>query len=337
MSDWLLGALCATSALMLLVLAAREPVRRFFGARVAYGLWLIPAARLLLPSLPASVPAAIRGPIFPKVEGLEPSHLISPLVPVGLWAVGAMALFAIQMIKFRRQRSAILATAEEIGNGERIRIVKSSGVRSPVAFGIVDRVVAVPADFDARYTEDERRLVLDHELAHHRSGDLIANSVAFVLLCLQWFNPIAWIAHSAFRFDQEAACDARVIDRIDGTKRADYGRAIAKASAGCTLLFAHALDTRGTVQRRLKYMLRRPTAGQLLTGRLSILAMVAVALPLTASHARAQQDRIQPVRSNGGPASRFSIVPARVAAANVQPKTQGAVWNEGTRSQSLKK
>jgi len=322
MSDWLLGALCATSALMLLVLAAREPVRRFFGARVAYGLWLIPAARLLMPSLPDSVPAVIRGPVIPKVQGLEPSHLISPLVPVGLWLVGAVALFVIQMIKFLRQRSAILATAEEIGNGERIRIVKSSGVRAPVAFGIVNRVVAVPADFDARYSEDERRLVLDHELAHHRSGDLIANCVAFVVLCVQWFNPLAWIAHSAFRFDQEAACDARVLENIDGANRAVYGRAIAKTSAVCTLLFANALDTRGTLQRRLKYMLRPSSTKQRLTGRLSILMMVALALPLTASHARAQQVQMQTGRDDVGRADPFPIVPAQVEAASVQPKTR---------------
>jgi beta-lactamase regulating signal transducer with metallopeptidase domain len=329
MSDWLLGALCATSALMLLVLAAREPVRRFFGARVAYGLWLIPAARLLMPSLPESVPAAIRGPIFPKVHGFEPEHLISPLVPVGLWLVGAVALFAIQMIKFLRQRSAILATAEDIGDGEGIRIVKSSGVRGPVAFGLINRIVAVPVDFDARFSEDERRLALDHELYHHRSGDLIANCVAFVLLCLQWFNPLAWIAHSAFRFDQEAACDARVLDNIDLSKRADYGRAIAKASAQCTLLFANALDTRGMLQRRLKYMLRRSSASQRLTGRLSILATVAVALPLTASHARAQQVQIQTGRENVGRADRLPVGPAQVSAASVQPTTQKPAWARG--------
>ena len=45
MTDWLLGTLLATSGLIVLVLLLREPVRRHFGPRVAYGLWLIPAAR----------------------------------------------------------------------------------------------------------------------------------------------------------------------------------------------------------------------------------------------------------------------------------------------------
>ena len=109
-------------------------------------------------------------------------------------------------------------------------------------------MIAVPADFDRLYAEHERRLALEHELAHHRSGDLIANLFAFVLLCLQWFNPLAWVAHAAFRFDQEAACDARVLDKAKAQDRADYGRAIAKAASGRALLFASALDRRNTLK-----------------------------------------------------------------------------------------
>ena len=55
MTEWLTGTLVATSALILLVLLVREPVRRTFGARVAYGLWLIPAARLLMPTLTQTI------------------------------------------------------------------------------------------------------------------------------------------------------------------------------------------------------------------------------------------------------------------------------------------
>ena len=59
MTDWLLGTLLATSGLIVLVLLIREPVRRHFGARVAYGLWLIPAARLLMPTLTQTVERSV--------------------------------------------------------------------------------------------------------------------------------------------------------------------------------------------------------------------------------------------------------------------------------------
>lgn len=54
MIAWAMEALIASSLLMLLVLVLRAPVRRVFGAGVAYALWLLPVARLLLPPLPGA-------------------------------------------------------------------------------------------------------------------------------------------------------------------------------------------------------------------------------------------------------------------------------------------
>src|SRR4030095_6709307 len=158
----------------------------------------------------------------------------------------------------------------------------------------------------------ERRLALEHELAHHRSGDLVANFIAFVLLCLQWFNPLAWVAHAAFRFDQEAACDARVLDKAKADDRADYGRAIAQAASGRALLFASALDRRNTLHRRLKSMLTNPSAGRRFAGRLTVVAAVALALPLTATRAIEYVDKVVPAAPTAVPATP-AAAPAPVA------------------------
>jgi len=303
-TDWLLGTLLATSGLIVLVLLIREPVRRHFGARVAYGLWLLPVARLLMPTITHTVERPVTMTVSPRLMisqvSVEPMLLSNvappeaslidqmggwPTILVVLWIGVALGLFAARMNAFRRERSAILAGASQLGRIGSIRLVRSSEVSGPLAFGIFDRVIAVPAEFERLYDDYERRLALEHELAHHRSGDLIVNLFAFVLLCLQWFNPLAWVAHAAFRFDQEAACDARVLDKVNGHDRADYGRAIAKAASGRALLFASALDRRNTLHRRLKSMLSNPTAGRRLTGRLMVVLAVAVALPLTATRA----------------------------------------------------
>ena len=85
MTEWLTGTLVATSALILLVLLVREPVRRTFGARVAYGLWLIPAARLLMPTLTQTIerpmgPAVTPG-MFTGQASAEPLLLSSVALP----------------------------------------------------------------------------------------------------------------------------------------------------------------------------------------------------------------------------------------------------------------
>jgi len=303
-TDWLLGTLLATSALMVAVLLIREPIRRHFGARVAYGLWLIPAARLLMPTLTQTIERPVTMPVTPRLLTsqimAEPMLLSSvaapetslidqfggwPTVLLTLWLGVAAGLFAARILAFRRDRAVIMEGSTDLDWIGSILIVQSPDVRGPLAFGIFDRVIALPADFFDSYAPHERGLALEHELSHHRSGDLVANFFAFVLLCLQWFNPLAWVAHAAFRFDQEAACDARVLDKAKAHDRADYGRAIAKAASGRALLFASALDRRNTLHRRLKSMLTNPTAGRRMTGRLMVLATVAVALPLTATRA----------------------------------------------------
>ena len=304
MSDWLLDTLLATSALTVLVLLVREPVRKQFGSRVTYALWLIPAARLFMPTLTHTVQRMVPAPapFRPLAQPLVDEHLwmarLAPTDPslpdrlsgwptilIAAWLVVAVALFVSRIVAYRRDRRAILACSIEDGRIGRVRVIRSAEVASPLALGILDPVIALPRDFESLYAPRERRLVLEHELAHHRSGDLVANLFAFVLLCLQWFNPLAWVAHAAFRFDQEAACDARVLDKVTADDRADYGRAIAKAASGRALLFASALDRRNTLKRRLHSMLKSSNPAQRLAGRLLVATAIAVALPLTASRA----------------------------------------------------
>ena len=337
MTDWLLGTLLATSGLIVLVLLLREPVRRHFGARVAYGLWLIPAARLLMPTLTQTVERPVSVDFGPRMmtsqvvaepmlmSGVAERPLIEqiggwPTVLLVLWLGVAIGLFAARILAFRNERNAILRDSTDLGRIGSIRLVRSGEVSGPLAFGILDRVIAVPADFDRLYAERERRLALEHEIAHHRSGDLIVNLVAFGLLCLHWFNPLAWAAHAAFRFDQEAACDARVLDKSGSVDRSEYGRAIAKAASGRALLFASALDSRTTLHRRLKSMLSNPTSGRRLTGRMALLTAIAVALPLTATRAIHYVDIPVPTAPDAAPAKMpVPVLPVPAAAAVTQP------------------
>ena len=338
MTGWLLGTLLATSLLIVLVLLVREPVRQRFGSRVAYGLWLIPAARLLMPTLTQTVERTVpvAAPMQPLIQPVaDEPLLLTNVTPTGpslleqaggwptvlmvAWLAVALGFFLSRMFAFHRDRRAILADSRELGAVGSIRIVQSREVSSPIAFGIFDRVIAVPMNFERLYDERERALALDHELAHHRSGDLVANFFAFVLLCLQWFNPLAWVAHAAFRFDQEAACDARVLDKAKARDRADYGRAIAKAASGRALLFASALDRRNTLTRRLSSMLYNTTAGKRTAGKLMILAAVAVALPLTATRAIDYVDISPPEPPAAPKAPAAPVVPALLAVQPVAP------------------
>jgi bla regulator protein BlaR1 len=342
MTDWLLDTLIATSALMVLALLLREPVRRRFGSRVAYALWLLPAARMLMPTLTTTVERTVPAPVVtpamisPAVS-LEPRLLASvathpqtlveamggwPTILLTLWLGIAAGLFLNRIIAFRRERRLILDQSVQLARLGTVRLVRSRAVTGPLAFGLIDRVVAVPHDFDRRFDDRERCLALDHELAHHRSGDLIANQFAFVLLCLQWFNPLAWASYAAFRFDQEAACDARVLDKAAPHDRADYGRAIAKAASGRALLFSAALDRPTMLHRRLKSMLNPTQRGRRIAGTAMVVAAIAIVLPLTATRAIDYVDVLaapKPVVPAVAPIAPVPVVAAQAPAAPISP------------------
>ena len=305
MIDWLTDTLLATTLLMALVLVIREPVRRQFGPAVAYGLWLLPALRMLMPPLTetvervvpaAALPLAVRSvTVLPAADpGLVDRFGGWPTLAVAAWLLGAAIMFAGGILIYRWQRREVLRDAVQLAKLGTIRIVRSPAVSGPMAFGMLDRVIALPIDFEDRFDPDERRLAFDHELSHHQSGDLAVSHIAFALLCLQWFNPIAWLSHAAFRFDQEAACDARVLDKANDGNRAIYAQAITKAASGRALLFAGALDRPRTLHRRLASMLKSPSSGRRIAGKAMIAVTAAAALPLTASHATEYVDVAAP-------------------------------------------
>ncbi len=75
MISWAIEALIASTILMLVVLALRAPVRREFGANVAYLLWVLPAARLLLPPMPGDWQWSRL--FSPMVDRLAATHVVA--------------------------------------------------------------------------------------------------------------------------------------------------------------------------------------------------------------------------------------------------------------------
>jgi beta-lactamase regulating signal transducer with metallopeptidase domain len=305
MGAWLFDTFVVTSMLMLLALLVRRPVARHFGPSVAYALWLIPATRVLMPSLegaPAptlesgtALPDTVRdailaGIVTPENTASATSQMASTpsvdyaVLGLTLWLGGATLFFIIQMIRYASMRDELLSEATEIANINGVSVVASDQVAGPLAFGLFKRYIAVPQDFTKSYSAEERELAIAHEMAHHRSGDLFANLAAFILLCLSWFNPVAWLSWSAFRIDQEAACDARVLAGKDTQDRVIYGRVLARTAFDGVPAFATALNSPKTIIERLRRLnMKNASTKRRLFGKIGIIAAAALVLPLTAT------------------------------------------------------
>ncbi|WP_120717775.1 M56 family metallopeptidase [Tsuneonella amylolytica] len=310
---WLVDTLVWTGAFIALALLARRPVARHFGARAAYALWALPLVRLVLPpiELPASFAPLVKPlPMAPVAPALEVSYVAStgvieapaaivpsvesiwPTILFAIWLGGAAIYLVTRLAAYFRLRDTLLASARTVGEAGTVRFVETPATLSPIAFGVIDRVVALPPGFMASPDRAARDLALAHELAHHRAGDLAANFAALPLFALHWFNPLSWLGWRAMRRDQEAACDARVIANRGRAERATYASVIARAATtaprggfqpslaapmACPVLGDASIVDRLRTLTMTDPTIRRRRAGMLLIGA------AALALPLTAS------------------------------------------------------
>ena len=149
------------------------------------------------------------------------------LLGLTIWLVGAAVFLTKRYALYFAMRRELMRGSAVVGVRGRVRLIESPATASPVAFGVFDKVIALPEGFMAQTEETRRDLALEHELAHHRARDLLANAIVQPLFALHWFNPLGWVGWRAMRRDQEAACDARVVERCDARLRETYASTIA--------------------------------------------------------------------------------------------------------------
>ena len=297
MIAWAVDTMIAVSLLMLVVLACRGVVARWFGARWAYALWLLPALRLILPPLPFDLPSLLPNAAFiPAAAGMAapspPSGGPGQWVPLilALWAGGAAIFGFSQFLSYhsllRRLGAGRPAHPARFGG---IPVLESDAVEGPMAIGVLSPRIFVPPLFDYRYSAAEQRLALRHELIHHRRGDLWWNLVALFVLALSWFNPIAYAAFRAFRMDQELSCDEAIATRAPDRRR-DYAAAIVKSASRPGLVAACPLGPADQLKRRLKMMKQhRAGRGRSIGGAAVVGVLLAGGLGGTASAAEEPQ------------------------------------------------
>lgn len=311
--SWLVDTLIATGALIALVLVLRRPVSQIFGPAMAYALWALPLLRLITPPLvlpapevapPAVVAANDLVLTGPSVAPAEQAFSLAALEPVllGLWLAGTLAYLGWRAAGYIRLRRELLTDARPVGTVGDVRLIESPQVITPLAFGIRDKVVALPVGFMTQPDRTARDLAIVHELEHHRGRDLAVNLAMQPLLAAHWFNPLAWLAWRALRRDQEAACDARVVAGRDGRTRAAYGALIADYARAPRVSLAASLACPVVGEASVVYRLRsltmsEPTPLRRNLGRL-LLAGGALALPLTASISYAAADAPKPAGSD---------------------------------------
>lgn len=138
-----------------------------------------------------------------------------------LWFLGAYLGLRRTLKRARRPEPERLAQLEGVcaryGLKAPARIVVCPAAESAFVCGPLRPVLVLPEG----ETDDK---VLLHELLHLKYGDVWAGVGMCVLRCLHWCNPFLWYCWDWAQNDCEALCDQRVLERLEGEERREYGK-----------------------------------------------------------------------------------------------------------------
>jgi TonB family protein len=233
------------------------------------------------------------------------------LIPF-VWAGGAalalahMAAAWVVMWRLRRTAQPIddaplfPALTRALGIQRKVALLEVPNGGMPLSCGVLHPAIFLPADA-REWSEDRRRVVLLHELAHIRRGDLATQLVARAAVSVFWWNPLAWIAWREFVKERERAADDLVLTTGEpATEYASHLLEIARSMRAVPVLAsaAVAMARRSQLEGRLVAILDARTNRKSPAPRATLaVAALAVALvaPFAALEAQDKPDEtIQP-------------------------------------------
>ncbi len=219
--------------------------------------------------------------------------------------LAARALFRLLRAKRLLESSAVeadqrlcrIAAQEALRAGVRAapRLLESPLVRSPMLTGFLRPTVMLP---EGEWSDENLRLILSHELAHFRRGDLWKKLFFALLRCFHWFNPLVCLLSRDFSYRMETACDERVVSAMDRVGRKSYGYLlidcapnVRQEAAGAFVAFA---SSRAKLERRIETMMESKKRSHVIFGLLLalILAVGCVATTALAAGADAQPVKV---------------------------------------------
>ena len=141
-----------------------------------------PEVKLPVPDVNQSVNEALP-------QGDEQTAADPLKVPVALatlvWLAGIGVLAAYSVVSLLRLRRRLVGAVPLRDN-----VYLADYIDSPFVLGLFRPKIYLPSSL----SEQERGYIILHERHHIRRGDHIMKALAFLALCVHWFNPLVWVA-----------------------------------------------------------------------------------------------------------------------------------------------
>ncbi|MEN6625137.1 MAG: M56 family metallopeptidase [Candidatus Sumerlaeia bacterium] len=245
---------------------------------------------------PAPLPRALNIspiPVAVVVWALAALFVVMPLA-VGFVAIGRLVR-SCNRLEGPDWTASVASLSGCIGLRRTVRLLGASPQTMPMTTGFLRPVIILPETADD-WSDDKRRSVLLHELAHVKRRDCLTHTVARVAVSLHWFNPLAWAALRRMRIERERACDDLVLTA--GERPSDYADhllTIARTLRAGSLASAAAITMakRSQIEGRLLAVLdptRNRRALKWRTCAIGVFVLLGLALPLGVIQLSARED-----------------------------------------------
>ena len=107
-----------------------------------------------------------------------------------------------------------------------VQLAVMGSIQIPMLYGWLNPVILLPDSQVQRWSPEQIRHILCHELAHLKRHDILIAHITTVLQILHWFNPLMWMAFYKIRLDREVACDAIALNHLGRDQSKSYGATI---------------------------------------------------------------------------------------------------------------
>ncbi len=124
-------------------------------------------------------------------------------------------LCALRLGRYDIEDGALLERAEglaaRLGLRRKVCLRRMPALMSPMAFGLWQPCIGLPAQFETRFTASEQDAVLAHELAHLAARDPVWFLLADLAVAVLWWHPASWWARQRLHVLSEQAADEAAV------------------------------------------------------------------------------------------------------------------------------
>ncbi len=245
---------------------------------IIYCLWAVAGFRLifpfsiesvfsLIPFKAKTIPTDITTQPVPHIESgiTHLNNAVSSLLPaaapgsstnpLNIWiTIGAyvwlivaalMVIYGVASFIFLKRKLKDATPIED-------NIFESRHIKSPFVLGVIRPCIYLTIGL----SEKEKGYILLHEKTHIRRRDHLFKIVAYLILCLHWYNPLVWVAFLLMNADMEMSCDEYVLKEMGAEIKQDYSMTLLSLATESRIIGGSPLAFgEGGIKSRIKNIL----------------------------------------------------------------------------------